>query len=36
LWEAVASAANEILDSTTVAALVERQCSREQRVMYYI
>jgi Rrf2 family protein len=36
LWEAVASAANRILDSTTVAELVERQRSREQRVMYYI
>jgi Rrf2 family protein len=36
LWEAVAAAANGILDSTTVAALVERQRSREQRVMYYI
>jgi Rrf2 family protein len=36
LWEAVAGAANSILDSTTVAALVERQRSREQRVMYYI
>jgi len=36
LWEAVAGAANGILDSTTVAALVERQRSREQRVMYYI
>jgi Rrf2 family transcriptional regulator, cysteine metabolism repressor len=36
LWEAVAGAANTILDSTTVAELVERQRSREQRVMYYI
>jgi DNA-binding IscR family transcriptional regulator len=36
LWEAVASAANRILDTTTVAELVERQRSREQRVMYYI
>ena len=36
LWESVASAANRILDSTTVADLVERQRSREQRVMYYI
>lgn len=36
LWESVAGAANQILDSTTVAALVERQRSREQRVMYYI
>ena len=30
------SAANRILDTTTVAELVERQRSREQRVMYYI
>ena len=36
LWEEVAGAANSILDGTTVAALVERQRSREQRVMYYI
>jgi len=36
LWESVAAAANTILDNTTVAALVERQRSREQRVMYYI
>ena len=32
----VAMAANRILDTTTVAELVERQQSREQRVMYYI
>ena len=32
----MAGAANQILDTTTVAALVERQRSREQRVMYYI
>ena len=36
LWESVASAANRILDTTTVAELVKRQRSREQRVMYYI
>ncbi|MCC6177346.1 MAG: Rrf2 family transcriptional regulator [Chloroflexi bacterium] len=36
LWEEVARAANGILNATTVAALVERQQSREQRVMYYI
>lgn len=36
LWEDVADAANRILDTTTVATLVERQRSREQRVMYYI
>jgi len=36
LWEEVAQAANRILDTTTVAELMERQQSREQRVMYYI
>jgi Rrf2 family protein len=36
LWESVASAANRILDETTVAELVERQSAREARVMYYI
>ena len=36
LWEEVAQAANRILDTTTVAELVERQRTREQRVMYYI
>ena len=36
LWEAVADAANGILDGTTIASLVERQRTREQRVMYYI
>jgi Rrf2 family protein len=36
LWESVASAANQILDTTSVADLVERQRTREQRVMYYI
>jgi Rrf2 family protein len=36
LWEEVASAANQVLDTTTVASLVERQRVREQRVMYYI
>ena len=36
LWEEVASAANGILDQTTIASLLERQRVREQRVMYYI
>jgi Rrf2 family protein len=36
LWESVAGAANDILDSTTVGELVEKQRTREQRVMYYI
>lgn len=36
LWESVAGAANHILDTTSVADLVERQRTREQRVMYYI
>jgi Rrf2 family protein len=36
LWEEVAGAANGILDMTTVADLVERVRTREQRVMYYI
>ncbi|MGE3271215.1 MAG: Rrf2 family transcriptional regulator [Chloroflexota bacterium] len=36
LWESVAGAANSILDQTTIAELVERQQTREQRVMYYI
>jgi Rrf2 family protein len=36
LWESVAGAANRILDTTSVADLVERQRTREQRVMYYI
>jgi len=36
LWEEVASAANGILDRTTISNLVERQQAREQRVMYYI
>lgn len=36
LWESVAGAVNHILDTTSVANLVERQRTREQRVMYYI
>ena len=36
LWEEVASAANGILEATTIASLLERQRVREQRVMYYI
>jgi Rrf2 family protein len=36
IWQAVADSANRILSSTTVETLVERQRSREQRIMYHI
>ena len=36
IWQEVAESANRILDATTIEALVERQRSRAQRVMYHI